>query len=70
MISVTCCQLMLDSKLCIVSTCFADRDLADEKPGGSGMLEAFLGLESGPLLSSTTQLGGGGAFIVIECVIL
>lgn len=45
-------------------TCLAVKDLADEKPGGSAMF-AFLDLAGGVLFNSTTQAGGGGAFIVV-----
>ena len=74
------CRLFASSKLRLLSaavslsepllrglrTCLAESDFEEEKPGGSGMLDAFFALGGGPLLSSTTHLGGGGVDIARE----
>ena len=41
-------------------TCLPVTAFAAKKPGGSGMLAAFLGFAGKGLLMSTTHFGGGG----------
>lgn len=45
--------------------CFFETDFAAEKPGGSGIDEAFFVFDTGPSLSCTAHLGGGGVVILL-----
>ena len=49
-------------------TCFAERALEEEKPGGSGMFDALFGFVGSPLFKSMTHLGGGGGVVLLAIV--